>query len=158
MVRRASTTVLQSSHRTGKDAAFKKDWTLLESRLSERELALHSRPENFDTMVHVAKDLSADFDFVRVDLYTVDGKVYFGELTCTPNRGFGLIDNQERQRMRDEMWHLDAENPLLYRAPKSHRFTEFDIASCLCSQLPKKARARRYHAEGSNLCFESSPA
>jgi hypothetical protein len=106
----------------GKDAAFKKDWTLLESRLSERELALHSRPENFDTMVHVAKDLSADFDFVRVDLYTVDGKVYFGELTCTPNRGFGLIDSQERQRMRDEMWHLDAENPLLYRAPKSHRF------------------------------------
>jgi hypothetical protein len=56
----------------------------------------------------VARDLAVDIDFVRVDLYTVEGQVYFGELTCTPQRVFGAISNKERQRMRDEMWYLDA--------------------------------------------------
>jgi hypothetical protein len=89
--------------------------------LSEQELALRLKPANFDTMVQVARDLSVDFDFVRVDLYTVDDRVYFGEITCTPQAGFGLIANPERQRLRDQMWHLDAGNPRLYRPPKSHR-------------------------------------
>jgi hypothetical protein len=105
----------------GRSATFTKRWKLLESDVPEHELAPHLHPANFEVMVQVAKDLSADFDFVRVDLYTVDDKVYFGELTCTPHQGFGRIENKERQRMRDEMWHLASGNPLLYRAPKSHR-------------------------------------
>jgi len=105
----------------GRSAAFTKGWELLESNLPEHELAPHLYPANFEVMVQVAKDLSADFDFVRVDLYTVGDKVYFGELTCTPHQGYGPIKNKERQRLRDEMWHLDSGNPLLYRPPKSHR-------------------------------------
>lgn len=42
------------------------------------------KPEHFDKMVQIAKILSKDFKFVRVDLYELDGKVYFGELTFTP--------------------------------------------------------------------------
>jgi hypothetical protein len=105
----------------GKSAAFQKDWTVLECDIPEQELAPHLKPANFEAMVQVARDLSADFDFVRVDLYTVEDQVYFGELTCTPHRGFGAISNRQRQRMRDEIWHLDAGNPLLYRPPASHR-------------------------------------
>jgi hypothetical protein len=105
----------------GKSAVFQKDWTVLDCDIPEHELTPHLKPANFETMVQVARDLSADFDFVRVDLYTVGSEVYFGELTCTPHRGFGTFLNRERQKMRDEMWHLDASNPLLYRPPKSHR-------------------------------------
>ena len=36
-------------------------------------------------MKHIAETLSADFDFVRVDLYDTGKQVYFGELTFTPN-------------------------------------------------------------------------
>lgn len=96
-------------------AAFDKDWRLLDSNMPEHELAPHLKPANFEVMVQVARDLSADFDFVRVDLYTVEDKVYFGELTCTPAAGYAAIPNKERQKMRDEMWHLDAGNRLLYR-------------------------------------------
>lgn len=92
-----------------------KDWKVLGSNIAEDELAPHLKPANFEGMVQVARDLSADFDFVRVDLYTVEGKVYFGELTCTPAGGYAVISNKERQKMRDEMWHLDAGNQLLYR-------------------------------------------
>lgn len=45
------------------------------------------KPENFDKMVELARKLSKDFPFVRVDLYNVDGKIYFGELTFTPAGG-----------------------------------------------------------------------
>jgi len=43
-----------------------------------------SKPQSFEYMTKVAKALSADFEFVRVDLYEIDGKVMFGELTFTP--------------------------------------------------------------------------
>ncbi len=41
-------------------------------------------PAGLGEMLDVARALSAEFDFVRVDLYCVDGRVYFGELTTTP--------------------------------------------------------------------------
>lgn len=40
-----------------------------------------SMPRNFDEMVEIAKKLSQGFKHVRVDLYNVNGKIYFGELT-----------------------------------------------------------------------------
>ncbi|MDN0055085.1 ATP-grasp fold amidoligase family protein [Collinsella ihumii] len=46
-----------------------------------------SRPDCLAEMIEVARTLSADFDFVRVDLYEKDNKVYFGELTFTPAVG-----------------------------------------------------------------------
>lgn len=45
------------------------------------------KPKHLDTMVELSKRLSEDFHFVRVDLYEVNGKVYFSELTFTPNGG-----------------------------------------------------------------------
>jgi len=39
------------------------------------------RPTNFDLMVNIAESLTAEFDFMRVDLYNIDGSVFFGELT-----------------------------------------------------------------------------
>jgi TupA-like ATPgrasp len=98
----------------GKVAHFDKHWNLLESTIPEASLASHARAENWDEMLLVARRLSADFDFVRADLYNVDGRVYFGELTCTPAQGFVKIASAERQRLRDEMWHLAVNNRLLY--------------------------------------------
>lgn len=45
------------------------------------------KPKNFDEMLKIAEILSKKFQFVRVDLYNVDGKIYFGELTFTPASG-----------------------------------------------------------------------
>lgn len=43
------------------------------------------KPDSYEEMIDVARLLSRDFPFVRVDLYDADGKVYFGELTFTPH-------------------------------------------------------------------------
>lgn len=45
------------------------------------------KPELLDQMLEIAGCLSSEFDFVRVDLYEIDGRVYFGELTFTPAAG-----------------------------------------------------------------------
>jgi hypothetical protein len=39
------------------------------------------KPEHFDKMVKIAELLGAEFPHVRVDLYDIHGKIYFGELT-----------------------------------------------------------------------------
>ena len=41
-------------------------------------------------MIEYAKKLSKPFPLVRVDLYIVDNKVYFGELTFTPAAGLDV--------------------------------------------------------------------
>lgn len=46
------------------------------------------KPQNFDEMVKIANILCKGFKHVRVDLYNVDGKVYFGEMTFTNGSGF----------------------------------------------------------------------
>ena len=46
------------------------------------------KPKNLDAMLDIARKLSADFPAVRVDLYNIDGKIYFGELTFYPWSGY----------------------------------------------------------------------
>lgn len=68
---------------------YKADWTLLDASSdcpkANREIP---KPKNFEEMLKVASKLSEDFPFVRVDLYNVDGKIYFGELTFYPWSGY----------------------------------------------------------------------
>ncbi|MBR3628303.1 MAG: glycosyltransferase [Elusimicrobia bacterium] len=46
-----------------------------------------NKPEKFQQMLSIATILSKDFSFVRVDLYEIEGKIYFGELTFSPACG-----------------------------------------------------------------------
>jgi hypothetical protein len=105
----------------GAGAALSSDGEILFiDRVSEQEVLANARPANFDAMLSVAKALSLDFDFVRVDLYSVSGQVYFGELTFTPRRGYGPMPSKDIQTRRDAMWHLDSDNPRLYQRPPGH--------------------------------------
>lgn len=46
------------------------------------------KPKNFAKMVEIAEKLSKGFPELRVDLYNIDGNIYFGELTFTSQGGF----------------------------------------------------------------------
>lgn len=41
------------------------------------------KPKNLDKMLEIASKLSAGIPIVRIDLYNVNGKIYFGEMTFT---------------------------------------------------------------------------
>lgn len=49
-------------------------------------------PSRLEEMVDIARILSADFPAVRVDLYEIDGQIYFGEMTFFPWSGYVLYD------------------------------------------------------------------
>ena len=72
----------------------------------ESEEKVLAKPQNFEKMVEIAKKLSEDFDFVRVDLYEVDGKPYFGELTFTPGNGFSPFRPQKWDKIFGEPYIL----------------------------------------------------
>ena len=44
-------------------------------------------PEQLEEMCTMAEKLAEGIPFVRIDLYTVEHKVYFGEMTFTPATG-----------------------------------------------------------------------
>ena len=50
--------------------------------------ANYERPSNLDEMLQIARTLSTDFPAVRVDLYSIEGRIYFGELTFFPWSGY----------------------------------------------------------------------
>lgn len=53
------------------------------------------RPESLNEMIAKAEELSKDTPFLRVDFYSINGKVYFGELTFSPASGMGEFDPKE---------------------------------------------------------------
>lgn len=53
------------------------------------------KPENFDRMIEIVEILSQDIPFLRVDLYNIRGKIYFGELTFFPAAGMGKFTSDE---------------------------------------------------------------
>jgi len=52
-----------------------------------RNVKTFNKPQNWTKMIDWASRLSKDFDYVRVDLYTVKKNVFVGELTFTPLAG-----------------------------------------------------------------------
>lgn len=64
------------------------------------------RPRHLEKMLRDAETLSAPFPFVRVDLYEVEGKVYFGELTFTPAAAMDTGRLPETDRMFGELLQL----------------------------------------------------
>lgn len=50
------------------------------------------KPYNFALMKNIATKLATDTSFVRVDLYEINKKVYFSELTLYPSGGFMMFE------------------------------------------------------------------
>ena len=57
----------------------------------------HHAPKHYDIMVNIADKLSQDVGapFVRIDLYNIHDKIYFGEITFFPLSGMGFFRPQE---------------------------------------------------------------
>ncbi|WP_288222118.1 ATP-grasp fold amidoligase family protein [uncultured Clostridium sp.] len=53
------------------------------------------KPKNLNEMIEIAKKLSSRFQFVRVDLYSVENRIYFGELTFSPGAGLLIFNPEE---------------------------------------------------------------
>lgn len=80
-----------TERQTRKDAYadfFDKDYSPLPFRgMHQRNSITPEKPQGFDEMVSIAEQLSVGFPHVRIDLYVIKGRVYFGEYTFYHNGG-----------------------------------------------------------------------
>lgn len=70
-----------------------------------------SRPDNLDEMIRVAERLADGFVSVRVDLYSVNGRIYFGEITHSPGGGLERFDPPEFDRALGSVWKFGSSIP-----------------------------------------------
>ena len=64
------------------------------------------KPKNFSKMKEIATILSEGFSHVRVDLYNVNGQIYFGEMTFTNGSGLDPIVPSQYDLVLGKMWNL----------------------------------------------------
>lgn len=87
---------------------FDTGWNLMDMNVTihKNRLPAGPPPENLGEMLEIARVLSEDFAHVRVDLYSVGGKIYFGELTFTDGNGHFSYDPDEADLMLGEWLEL----------------------------------------------------
>lgn len=69
-------------------------------------LVVPSRPQNLSEQIEIAKKLSKDIPFSRIDLYEINDKEYFGEVTLYPASGFGVFSPKEWDTILGSMLQL----------------------------------------------------
>lgn len=69
-------------------------------------------PKNFNEMKSVATKIGSLFDFVRVDLYNIDGKIYFGETTHYPGSGAHKFNPKEFDFELGKFWNINGNNTI----------------------------------------------
>ena len=74
------------------DFEWMPDITILNEAKATRAL---QKPKNWDQMVEIAQKLSAPFEFCRVDLYNIDGRIYLSEITFFPFSGVNQFQPNE---------------------------------------------------------------
>lgn len=67
-----------------------------------------AKPAALEEMVKLAEKLAEDFDFVRVDLYSLNSGIRFGELTFSPGSGWEKFTPQVMDKELGKLWNLKA--------------------------------------------------
>lgn len=84
-----------------KNHKFDMNWNSIDHLFKKKESIDKNsirRPFNFNKMVEIAERLSKPFPHVRVDLYNINGRIIFGEMTFYSNGGFVNIYSKEMDK------------------------------------------------------------
>ena len=90
---------------------YDKEWRKQEVMIAgSASVPISERPETLDQMLDIARTLSEGFPAVRVDLYSVEGRIYFGELTFFPWSGYTMFQPDEFDFILGERFVLPMKN------------------------------------------------
>ena len=94
-----------SNHQTASISFLTLDWSFAPFHRSDyKEFSeLPQKPYHFNEMIEIAKVLSKDIPFIRVDLYEVENHIYFSELTFFPASGMMPLEPEEWDYKLGEM-------------------------------------------------------
>lgn len=69
------------------------NWNLLDLQIKfpKGHDRIFQKPENYDEMIDISRKLSKGIPHARIDLYNVNGKIYFGEITFFHGSGMEVF-------------------------------------------------------------------
>jgi len=76
-------------------------------------LDIRANRASLEKALALSKKLASDFDYVRIDWYISQDKVYFGELTFTPGAGLMPVLKHGLDEMMGNMWIQDGRSATL---------------------------------------------
>lgn len=117
------TVTLSCSHEDGshRDTVEKnfydRNFNYIDVRFSDDNFdpRLVEKPKNLDKMIEIAERLSKPFPEVRVDMYNIDGKIYFSEMTFYHNGGYNESTPKDFVEKMGDMIKISVENNRKYR-------------------------------------------
>ena len=85
------------------------DWILQDWNIGNFENTKHEieKPQNFADLIKISQTLCSGFSHVRVDLYNIDGNIYFSELTFTTGSGYSFPTPKRADRMLGDLWKFE---------------------------------------------------
>ena len=85
------------NHKTARISFLNLDWTFAPFKRTDYKPFddLPQKPKEFEKMIDLTKQLSKNIPFLRVDLYEIEGKIYFSELTFSPCGGMMRFEPEE---------------------------------------------------------------
>lgn len=66
---------------------YDSNWNYISAILKFKQGPKAPKPNNFEEMLSLASQLSKEFDYIRVDFYSINDLVYLGEMTHYPGSG-----------------------------------------------------------------------
>lgn len=85
-------------HKTATRWVFDMDWNIIDVKTSmPTDSYVPDKPIGFDRMCEIATKLSEPFPHVRVDLFNIDGRIIFNELTFYSGGGFVKLEPEKYQ-------------------------------------------------------------
>ena len=78
-----------------KENWFDIEWRPVDLYYFSRDKKQIEKPGNLEELINTAKKLAKGFNYVRVDLYSINKKILFGELTFHPYSGLMKFQPQE---------------------------------------------------------------
>ncbi|MGK0235174.1 MAG: hypothetical protein ACI9EK_001706 [Psychroserpens sp.] len=93
-----------------KRCIYDRDWQYLDIEYNKPKGDVEPPPIMLVKMFELAVKLSSAFIYVRVDFYQVNNKIFFGELTFTPEAGRGKFDSYETDLAWGKHIHLPLKN------------------------------------------------
>jgi hypothetical protein len=85
---------------------YSREWEKVPAKYKSKKDAIINKPHNYKAMLQLAEKLGKEFDFVRVDFYSVGNKVYFGEMTHYPGSGMGIFTPRSYDLELGKNWEI----------------------------------------------------
>ncbi len=84
------------------------EWKILDVAHNMKKGPFLEPPENLSKMISISEKLAKSFDYIRVDFYSINEKIYIGELTNYQSSGTGKFEPQSFDFELGKYWRIQS--------------------------------------------------